>query len=824
MTSTGAGIRSDVTLKISQLQNLCKRDPDGYREDYDAQVRRLESECGILALSPSSKPSNSLVELIQFSAAVSASSYKGKESDKIANMLINLLLGNKTNNADNNTTTISQKEEKDPNTTDRGSPLILLSSSALSLHRDVRKACVSALILMRNKGAIQPLKLLELFFRIMSVVPDKSLRELLYHHIVNDIRNINKKGKRDEKVNRSIQAFLHRVVSMSQGGAEEQTAVAQKRAIDMTCELYRRGVWTDDRTVAIVSSAVTSTTNNVMCRAIRFFLNIEEKMAEDKQREEDDEWDGVNTIDFHKHSRKTKTRKRHVARQVKNRIKAQKAKEQPDWLEMEENNDAEGIKKLYPAIELLRDPQGIVEKLLKRMKGSNSTLKHEVKLLMMNFVTRIVGNHELLLLSLYPFLQRYMASHQRDVTSILAYSVQACHEYVPPEEVYAILKTIAHNFITERCSGEEMAVGINAVRAICARVPSVLSTEGGGDGTTNSVSMDIEGFVRDLAAFGKHRDRSVSIAGRSWTNFIREIHPGLLQGKDRGLKGTALHKSGTKPLPYGQRMAASGVEGADLLAAYEAQKKAAALIKKNEGDEYDTDDESVGLGEESMNDVDQKEKSPVDDDDKTTTTNEDSDMDDVESDKAPKLVLMDTDGKPIVEKDTLDITTLNPEERDKLKQEVSSNRIFSSAEFAKMRKLVEREKRFKRDPREAARRKRAIARGEDYDVDISSDSDSEDEAIHIAGAVNPTEIMADSKRKRQSKAERLQSILTGREKFEFKTHGGGSTNTEKKRGKNFLMTKYSLAARIKRGRKETLKKANLREAMSHDKKKRRRRI
>jgi len=95
-TATGAGTRLDVTLKLSQLQNLCKRDPDGYREDYDAQVRRLDSECGILALSPLSDPSSSLVELIQFAAAVSSSSYKGTESERIAQMLIDLLLGKKT--------------------------------------------------------------------------------------------------------------------------------------------------------------------------------------------------------------------------------------------------------------------------------------------------------------------------------------------------------------------------------------------------------------------------------------------------------------------------------------------------------------------------------------------------------------------------------------------------------------------------------------------------------------------------------------------------------------------------------------------------------
>jgi hypothetical protein len=46
-----------------------------------------------------------------------------------------------------------------------------------------------------------------------------------------------------------------------------------------------------------------------------------------------------------------------------------------------------------------------------------------------------------------------------------------------------------------------------------------------------------------------------------------------------------------------------------------------------------------------------------------------------------------------------------------------------------------------------------------------TDSDDE-ETINIKGAVNPYEIMTDSKRKRQSKAEKLSKIIAGREKFE----------------------------------------------------------
>jgi hypothetical protein len=57
--------------------------------------------------------------------------------------------------------------------------------------------------------------------------------------------------------------------------------------------------------------------------------------------------------------------------------------------------------------------------------------------------------------------------------------------------------------------------------------------------------------------------------------------------------------------------------------------------------------------------------------------------------------------------------------------------------------------------------------------------------------------MADSKRKRQSKAEKLSKIIADCEKFESQERAGGSTNTKKERRKNFLMSKSRRSARFK---------------------------
>merc|ERR1712070_969460 len=158
------------------------------------------------------------------------------------------------------------------------------------------------------------------------------------------------------------------------------------------------------------------------------------------------------------------------------------------------------------------------------------------------------------------------------------------------------------------------------------------------------------------------------------------------------------------------------------------------------------------------------------------------------------------DGAEDGDEEVLDLSKMTQEERNKLKQEVSSSRVFTAADFAKMRKLVEREERARRDPREAARRKRAFAQGKEFDFLSDSDDDfsSDDEdAVRIKGAVNPDMIMAEAKRKRKSKAEKLKKVLEGRQKFETNDRAGGSTNTEKERKKNFLMSRSSKRARSK---------------------------
>lgn len=69
--------------------------------------------------------------------------------------------------------------------------------------------------------------------------------------------------------------------------------------------------------------------------------------------------------------------------------------------------------------------QTFAEKLFARLqKGSGE--KFETRMALMTLVSRVIGVHKLLLLNFYPFMQRYLQPHQRDVPQLLATLVQVC--------------------------------------------------------------------------------------------------------------------------------------------------------------------------------------------------------------------------------------------------------------------------------------------------------------------------------------------------------------------------------------------------------------
>jgi len=233
----------------------------------------------------------------------------------------------------------------------------------------------------------------------------------------------------------------------------DASATAARCSLSVMIELYRRHVWHDAKTVNHVASALSSTHAKLRVAALHFMLGE----AEDENVDDDEEdavkgaKEVVNDLrgDLGRNGVATKSLLKKKQRKLKRAVKASKKA-----VDAQKTAAAS-----FAAIELLHDPQATAERLLsdvrqskerwevrRRMLNLRATaalyrvppsltplLPLQVRLLMLNLASRLIGYHRLLVPNFYPFLQRYLQPHQREITLLLTFLVQASHELVPPE-------------------------------------------------------------------------------------------------------------------------------------------------------------------------------------------------------------------------------------------------------------------------------------------------------------------------------------------------------------------------------------------------------
>merc|ERR1711915_1138029 len=154
----------------------------------------------------------------------------------------------------------------------------LLEKHATVLDGDMRLSICRARILLRNKYLLAPADLHKLFFTLPRC-QDKSLRSFLKDNIVNDIKNINAKGK-DQKLNGALQNFMFTML-------KDNATIAAKTSLDVMISLYKKNVWRDAKTVNVIASACFSKVTKIMVTATKFFLGSDQD--EDDEDSDDDE-------------------------------------------------------------------------------------------------------------------------------------------------------------------------------------------------------------------------------------------------------------------------------------------------------------------------------------------------------------------------------------------------------------------------------------------------------------------------------------------------------------------------------------------------------
>ncbi|XP_071385517.1 protein SDA1 homolog isoform X1 [Centroberyx affinis] len=498
-----------LPTNLPQLQNLIKRDPQSYVEEFQQQYRHYQSNVQIFKLQPD-KPNKELADLVMFLAQVGHCYVQHLST--FPQELTELLLTHHT-----------------------------------VLEPDLRMTFCKSLILLRNKDLINPSGLLELFFELLRC-HDKLLRKTLYTHIVADIKNINAKHK-NNKVNTTLQNFMYTML-------RDSNPIAAKISLDVMVELYKRNVWNDAKTVNVITTACFSKVTKILVAGLKFFLGKDEDEKNESGSESEEEGPSARDLMVrYSTGKKTSKNKKKLEKAMKV-LKKHKKKKKAEVFN-------------FSAIHLIHDPQDFSEKLLKQLEDSKE--RFEVKIMMMELISRLVGIHELFLFNFYPFVQRFLQPHQREVTKILLCAAQSSHQLVPPEIIEPVIMTIANNFVTDRNSGEVMTVGINAIKEVAARCPLSIT----------------EDLLQDLAQYKTHKDKNVMMSARGLIQLFRNLNPQMLNKRDRGRPTEASTEAKMKD--YGELEAKDYIPGAEVLEVEE---------EKGEGEDDEDGWESASISDD----------------------------------------------------------------------------------------------------------------------------------------------------------------------------------------------------------------------------------
>lgn len=782
---------------LATLQERCRKDPGSYREEYYAQQSHYLSLLSAATLHPADAPAR-LPAVASFVAST-APLYGRQAAIAVAQPTIKLL-----------------------------------SEASGSLQPAARRALVRTLALLRARGAADAKDVIPLFFRLLQC-EDKTLRRMLRGHILGDVKRMQTSGDAGK---RSLQAFLYGMVA-------EPNEVLVKRSLMVLIDLFRRRIWRDDKTVNVIGSCIFHDKSSVSLISAKFLLDSESKRsAEDSENSDDedicdDATDGVGTK-FGQQSRdsrkasdmwkaynmtgKKSSRKKRAMEKMINR--ATRAKKSANSATRQDNPSSPA----FAAMLLLHDPQDFAERLYSDLQKRRRNEPYENRLVWINLLTRLVGTHKLFVLNLYPFLQRYLQPAQPEVTRVLAYLVQGCHELIPPDVLHPTVRALADDFVSEKSSPQSMAAGINTVRAICTRVPlAILDAENEGKPEDEQEAPLLE----DLVQYKDDRDKGVVIAARSLMALYREVHPKLLRKKDRGrFAAEAVQKGIVEPAPaYGMTKYAVGVEGVELL--YDSDSDKNGLSGENEQHMPESVCDSDGASEleerpiccediSSKKDRAERHDSTHSDDDDVVDDDDDNDdddddeckennegkhvgpsgvgsdsVDDVESAASGDGVGSQTndDGSELdVEQSRVSNARPSHGKSSNGKLRVDHMRILDDEDYARIR------------AREAAR---LVETHGKHPRPSTRNVDTGD-------AIDPGDIQGLVKRERRTLEERMESVLAGREgreKFgsrKGKNKGGGSSNKAKSKSKanSMIIHKKRRKSKLSRREVQQMKKNN----------------
>ncbi|KAK0613959.1 SDA1-domain-containing protein [Immersiella caudata] len=629
----------------------------------------------------------------------------------------------------------------------------LLNRHHATLDKELREKIVGSLTLLRRKDVIDSTNLLTTLFPILISTPSKTLRSLLYTKIISDLRESNSKST-NHRLNRTIQTVLHNLVT------SDRTSTKGMWATRITRELWRRQIWTDAKPCDVMKEACLSDNEKVVVGGVRFFLGGDKAREEMEDDSSDDEIDMKKLKHQSGINKKTKKRQKALEKAVDKVKRQERKKNAPHPLN-------------FSALHLIHDPQGFAEKLFqKHLQNKKNRFTLENRLLILQLVTRLVGLHKLTIISLYSWFAQYLTPKQASVTSFLASLAQGTHNLVPPDAIEPLIVKIANEFVSEAAASEVAAAGINAIREVAIRQPLCMN----------------DTLLQDLVMYQKSKDKGVVMAAKGLQSLYREVYPELLQKKFRGKAASMGLKSGeVKQWKFGEEEA-GGIEGIELLEKYKEEQKEKKKAEKvgEDGEAKDDDEDDDGFNS------DEWEVGSSDSDDSSTGWINVGDSEDDEP--APKRAKTDSEAPGLVDADKE-----NAEVEANRISKLATTTILTPADLLKLQELRREANIDKAMGNTSKRKKELIARH----IDEGVTADDIELPAQLGKKSTKEERVALAKDGKPGREEHKSTQAIRKSKKE--AEGKSTTNKEKARKKNFLMTIGKARAKNKRSLQDTKK-------------------
>lgn len=598
-------------------------------------------------------------------------------------------------------------------------------------------------------SVVRSFRLLQTLFPILTTTPSKSLRTLLFQKILSDLRSSNSRTT-NHKLNHTVQTVLYNLLTADRASSKGIWAVK------LTRELWKRQIWTDSKAVEIMKEASLADNEKVIVGGVRFFL------GGDKEREElEDESsdDGGVDIGKLKHqigiNKKTKKKAKVMERAVTTVKKKERKKNQPHPLN-------------FSALHLLHDPQGFAESLFsKHLQNTKSRLDLEHKLLVLQLVSRLVGLHKLTVISLYSYFLKYLTPRQPSVTSFLASLAQSTHSLVPPDVLEPLVQKIANEFVSEAAAAEIASAGLNAIREICVRQPLAMN----------------DTLLQDLVMYRKSKDKGVVMAAKGLLSLYRDVGADLLKKRDRGKEAAMrIQSGGMKEKRFGEEKVGE-IEGLDLLEAWKEEERQRKRAEKGlpedaeEGEEEEEEDWGAWDVQEDESD-DSGGWINVESDDEINISDDEDDK------PPPKRAKLDDPSHKSDDKENS--PGEKPLDPPKKSSTLATTRILTPADLAKLQELRLSASVNKLLPPNQRKRAAALAKQQSRHIDDPLTATEIEGLASLSSKSTKAEKVALAKEGKADRSEHKSTQAIRQAKKE--SQGKSTTNREKARKKNFLMT------------------------------------